>query len=303
MKKVMIIGGSGFLGLNLIEKFLDNNYQVIVYDINEPRIKNINIHYIKGDLSKIEEKIEKIKNFDIEQAIYLVNNIAVNNESENFEELINENKKAIDLLYKVVKRIVFFSSGGRVYKNSTVPHKEDEELYPTCQYGKGKALIENYFKELNLKHNKDYLIIRPSNPYGKYQNINGNQGVIAVLIGKIMRNETIEIWGTGKEKRDYIYIKDFTDLFFKVFENKLITDKVINIGTGKSETTLNIIKTICKKLDKNEVKKNYIVPKQKYIKTNILNINKLMEITKDYKYMSLEDGIEEFLSLIKKENK
>lgn len=295
MEKVMIIGGSGFLGLNLIEKFLEKEYLIIVYDINEPRIKDKNIIYIKGDLNSLEEKLEEIKKLEIEQAVYLVNNIPVNNESENFEKLIEENKRAIYLLYKIVNRVVFFSSGGRVYKNSLHPHREEEKLSPTCQYGKGKVLIENYLKELHFRNNKEYLIIRPSNPYGKYQNINGDQGLIAVLIGKIIKGQTIEIWGTGSEVRDYIYIEDFVEMFYKIFEKKKTNEKIYNLGTGRGEEISEIIEIIKKKLNINNIEKNFLIPKQKYIKTNILSTERLFKEIGDFKCLSLEEGIDKFI--------
>lgn len=301
MKKVMIIGGSGFLGLNLIEKFLENNYKIIVYDMNEPKIKNDNIIYIKGNLNDLEEKLSEIKKIGIEQGIYLVNNIPVNGEVENFEQLIEENKKVINLLYTVVNRVIFFSSGGRIYKNSPLPHREEEELYPTCQYGKGKVRIESYLHELYLKNNKDYLIIRPSNPYGKYQNINGNQGVIAVLIGKIIKNQAIEIWGTGSEIRDYIYVKDFTEIFYKIFEKEKNQKKIYNIGTGKGEKISDILEIIKVKLKIKSIEKKYLAPKQKHIKTNILSTDRIFEEIGSFKYLSIEEGIGEFIKEIREE--
>ncbi len=57
----------------------------------------------------------------------------------------------------------------------------------------------------------NYTIIRPSNPYGERQNPGGIQGAISVFLGKIFKNETIEIWGDGKVVRDFIYVKDLVD--------------------------------------------------------------------------------------------
>ncbi|WP_434938667.1 NAD-dependent epimerase/dehydratase family protein [Shewanella sp. HL-SH8] len=294
MKHVLLIGGASFIGLNLIEKFISENYKVIAYGRTEPIIKHENLFFIKGELYDVASKLSFIKSLDIHDAIYLVNNIPVNSSIDNYSKLLDLNKSAFNAILKLVNRLVFFSSGGRVYSSSETPHLESDLIDPICQYGRSKAELEDYLQSIAKNDGADILIIRPSNPYGKYQNIRGSQGLVAVLIGKFIDGVSIDIWGTGREVRDYIYICDFVEIFFKLLSKSDLIYNVYNISSNFGSSTLQVLELINNHFDV-ERDFNLINVSQPIVSFNVLSNNRVLNEVGDFELTSFGDGLDLFI--------
>lgn len=294
-KQVLIIGGSSFIALNLIEKFIKESWLVTVYGRNKPDLNLTGLTFIHGELSEIEVKLWHLSSKQFNSAIYLINNIPVNAEIQDYEARMNENKAAIDFLLTLVRRIVYFSSGGRIYKTSREPHKESDELSPTCSYGKSKVELEEYIAKRSDALQRDYLIIRPSNPYGRYQNLYSNQGLIAILLGKIKNSKDIEIWGTGEEVRDYIYIDDFVAAFYTLFNIENPPYKIFNIGSGNGVSTIDIIETVLALASTGKVEKKHIDIYRNLIPSNILCNQRITNLIGSYHLTPLVEGISAFI--------
>ncbi|WP_447018559.1 NAD-dependent epimerase/dehydratase family protein [Shewanella algae] len=293
MANVLICGGSSFIGLNLISSFLEKGFTVYVYGRVAPSIESEKLIFIKGELSEISVKLESLKSIRINSALYLVNTFPANGIVVDYTCLLEMNFKAISDLYKIVDRVVFFSSGGRVYKDSDSAHDESELLSPNCIYGKSKVALERF---LQFNYKNRYLIIRPSNPYGRHQDFFGNQGVVAVLLGKIKSHQKLQIWGTGLEVRDYIYIEDFVERFMTLFGLEENPYDVYNIGSGVGTTTMDIVRAIDSILGSSyESQVEYLSPESKLIKFNVLSINRLESVIGKYKYTTIETGIQKFM--------
>ncbi|QTL92803.1 NAD-dependent epimerase/dehydratase family protein [Aeromonas jandaei] len=298
-KKVLVLGGAGFIGVNLIENFLSHNHEVIVYGRTKPVIfNNANkFNFISAGMENIKEYKEYLKSLKIDTAVYLINTFPVNSKVLDYDSLLEQNRIFISELFDIVERFIFFSSGGRVYKSSDQPHHENEQLLAICDYGKSKIELEQFIiAESNLK-NTPILIIRPSNPYGPYQSLDGGQGLIAALIGRILSKEGIDIWGTGNEVRDYIYIKDFVNIFYALYNLECPKHKIYNIGSGVGVSTLTILEAVKKQLSINDVSINYMP--YDMIKSNILCKNRLLEELGDINYTCLASGIAQFVKWLK----
>lgn len=293
-RKILILGGAGFIGINLIEHFLLHNYDVIVYGRNRPLGFEEKIIFIEADLTSINDKKEYIKSLEIDTAIYLINTFSVNSKVNNYQSLLDDNKYLINEVFDLVKRFIFFSSGGRVYKSSERPHHEDENLEAVCDYGKSKIDLEAFVMSCGARKKKQYLIVRPSNPYGPHQTLTGNQGLISIITGRIISGQVVDVWGSGNEVRDYIYIKDFVNMFYSLFciENPL--HNVYNIGSCTGESTLSILTTVRQHLPNYNVRINYI-PNDNIIKSNILCNRRILDEIGPYNYTDINSGIARFL--------
>lgn len=293
MANVLICGGSSFIGLNLISAFLEKGYTVYVYGRVAPSIQSEKLIFIKGELSEISTNLDHLKNVKIKSALYLVNTFPANGIVLDYDLLLELNFIAISELYSIVDRVIFFSSGGRVYKDSDIAHIESELLSPNCIYGKSKAALEKF---LQCNYKNRYLIIRPSNPYGRHQDFFGNQGVVAVLLGKIKSKQRLQIWGTGLEVRDYIYIDDFVERFMTLFELDSSPFDIYNIGSGVGTTTMDIVRAIDSILGSSyEDQVEYLSPTSQLIKFNILSIDRLESVIGRQKYTPIETGIRLFM--------
>jgi len=305
MKTFLILGGTGFIGLNIIDFFTSKGCKMIVLTRNKIRAENLlydknSTTIIEGELKDIDTIKSIILKFNIGVIIHLVSNLIPSSKEEDFnKELLN----IVSTTYEIINYIsskeikfIFFSSGGTIYGKSDKKLAELDNLEPINYYGYSKLLIENY---ITFKHRTDglkYIIIRPSNAYGKYQKAGRNQGFIAVAISKLIKDETIEIWGDGKTVRDYIEVQDLAEALFRLLESNVVNE-TFNVGSGESHNLLEILKI----LEKNLNKKAKIVYKNKRsvdVNKVILNIDKL----KEYIYFqpkTTEEGIRSYIDAIK----
>jgi UDP-glucose 4-epimerase len=128
-----------------------------------------------------------------------------------------------------VGKVVFLSSGGTVYGQvDAAPVAEDHATTPICSYGIVKLAIEHYLRLFHRTAGLRYAVLRPSNPFGPRQNPEGNQGAVAVFLGRIARGEPVTIWGDGEIVRDYFHVSDLARAI------------VLAARSPKAELTLNV---------------------------------------------------------------
>ena len=266
MKKILITGGSGFIGSNLANYYSQNN-KVIVFD-NYRRgkisslIKNKNLRIIKGDITN-RNQVKKALN-KIDTVIHL----AYINGTEFFykypEKILEIASKGIINIIEcsIEKNIqeLYLASSSEVYQNpKIIPTPEEiplivpDVLNPRYTYGGGKILTELYGVHY-AKYFKKLIIFRPHNVYGPNM---GNEHVIPQLLIKANKiknsKKSLRILGNGNQTRSFIYISDFVnsfDLILKKGKNK----NIYNIGNEQEISINNLVKKIKKTVDiKNKV--------------------------------------------------
>ena len=212
MKKVLVIGGNGFLGSILSEVLLNRNYDVTIADLHNSRTSN---KFIKCDISK-DEDIDLIFNnhYDI---VYNLAGIA------NLDEAIENPIKTMELNFvsniKIIQKCIDNSVDKFVYASSAYAMSEKGSFY-----GISKLASEKVIEEYNKKHNLNYIIIR----YGSvYSERNFNNNYIYNLIKSAIEQKTINHAGDGEEIREYIHANDAAELSVDVIENNDYLNKHI----------------------------------------------------------------------------
>lgn len=300
MKKVLIVGGAGFMGCNFSEYFIKKGYQVISYDIKKSKIENENVINIIGN-SKDTNKIKSIfEEYKIDVVIYALTSFWIVDENESYQELISENLSPIvDLLNtmkeKNVEKFIYISSGGSIYGESNKEIPEEAEILPVSFYGWIKEAAESYIKYF-ARTNKDfkYIIFRPSNVYGKYQQLNR---IIGVALKNAYTNTEMNIFGNINIQKDYIYIDDFSRIVFKLIESESWND-VYNIGSGVG-TSIKEILEYAEKITGKTMKINYKESKAGDINYNVLNVDKIKNILGENEFITVENGMEKMFSYVK----
>jgi len=214
----LVVGGNGFIGSTLALRLLSDGYRVRVLDRGAPRtdMEWKGIEYRRGDLTDPAALDLAVAGADI--VFHLASTTVPGTSNlDPHEDVASNLLGALNLLASMrragVRRLVFLSSGGTVYGNTSAsPVPEDAPLNPISSYGVVKVAIEKYLNMYAALGEISPLIIRPANPYGPRQSVAGQQGAIAVFLGKALRGEPIEIWGDGSVVRDYIYIGDLVDM-------------------------------------------------------------------------------------------
>ncbi|MBN1469631.1 MAG: NAD-dependent epimerase/dehydratase family protein [Fusobacteriaceae bacterium] len=308
--RILLIGGSGFIGSNLAETLVNAGFEVIVLDIVEGICSNLKfigdkIKIYKGQYSDIELLKEIFVKNNISIVVNLVTTVLPDTTLENLDRCIHENITANIKLFRIMKKYqvnkyVYFSSGGTVYgNNGKTINNELDITRPINYYGWIKNSVENLIMVESNLNDLEYLIVRPSNPYGKYQNIYGNQGLIAVLFGKVIKGKPIEIWGDGQTIRDYIFIEDLTNYVLKLIQNNCWND-IYNIGSGEGYSVNEIIEKIEKITDK-KIEVIYKEKRNVDIDKNILDVEKINKIKISNRLHTIGEGLEKTWSFLKKE--
>lgn len=143
-----------------------------------------------------------------------------------------------------VTKIIYFSSGGTVYGvPQTIPIDENHPTNPISSYGITKLAIEKYIMMYCSIAEIDYCLLRPSNVYGPGQRLHSGQGLVGIMVERVLRGEPLEVWGTGKVQRDYLYVDDLVDATMALM-TAASRHKVFNVSSGKSYSVLEIITMI-----------------------------------------------------------
>ena len=255
-KKILITGGSGFVGMNLITRLQKEGANVENYDIsNGNRIENsINLlKFVK-------------KQFDI---IYHLAGFSGSSESnKDIQKSFEINTlSTVNLLNMVTKfspktKIIFSSSRLEYGKPVYLPVDENHPTQPISAYGLSKLCATQVALIYHKIHNLDVTIFRTSNVYGPhpYAKFSG-YNIVNHFIDLAKQNKTLTIFGEGAQIREYLYIDDFIDAIILASTPKS-AGQIYNLGYGKGIKLKEIAKLIIKTVSKGKVKvvkwpKNY----------------------------------------------
>ena len=299
MKTILILGGYGFLGTNIIQyvgSHMRDAYQFIVFDKFAQHQGGVMCDSIiktyAGDFSDavLIERIFKENKIDL---IIHALSTTVPVDSANARYDVESNLlPTIDVLALMVKYgvkgIIYISSGGAVYgTRENKAHEESDAVDPISSYGVVKVATEKYMMQYAQLYGLQPLILRLSNPYGPYH-YSMKQGVINIAMEKALRNAPLQIWGDGEGKKDYIYVEDFVDILFRLIEQG-VSSKVINIGSGTLLSVNDIANAVRALVPSFEA---IYTDAQKFDASHFeLNTSKLMSIVGEYKFTELADGL------------
>jgi UDP-glucose 4-epimerase len=304
---ILILGGSGFLAINTALQLIKDGFCIFLIDKNIDRIfiKKIFSNKLIGfeeiileDAGKI---LEIIDIYEIGCVINFASTMIPSGEIESLElEISQIFIPSIRLLNNLAERnikYIFISSGGTVYGNKRMDViTENVELEPISHYGYSKLIGEEYLKLIGRAMSLDYLIIRPSNPYGLYQKPEKLQGIIPILFRKIINNEVIEIWGDGSIIRDFVRAEDLGIAISKLIQKNFWKNE-FNIGGGVGVSINQIIKMI-ETITKYKANISYKTIRSFDVLSITLDIKKIQKEI-DYHPMHINEGLLEYYKKIK----
>lgn len=297
--KILITGGGGFIGSNLVPTLLKEGHSLTV--ISKSPISDFDtFQSCRVIISKFDEdKLldECLPKTDI--VIHLAYSTVPENSMKDPVFDVHSNViPTLRLLKKMkehkVKKIIFVSSGGVVYGDKlTQQIKETDYLKPISSYGVSKMMIEKNIELLASTHQLEYCVLRISNAYGSGQHNRKNQGVINIWLNNIQNNIKISIIGKSDIIRDYVHINDIVNAFLLVI-NKNVTG-IYNIGTGVGTSLNDLIDEIEFVTGKKAVTE--IISDRKYdVNCNILSFEKFHLATGWQPEINLKKGLKMILA-------
>lgn len=263
--RVLVTGGAGFIGSHLVDRLLRDGHAVHVWDnLSTGSKKNVprhdNCFFQLLDLKDFNRMLSASNSCRFDCVFHLAAQI---NLRESFRDPFNDAQNNIlntlnllSVLRTQMSRdgkIVFASTGGAIYSpKADIPWKEDDLAVPESPYGVSKLSSENYLRVLAPNSS----ILRLANVYGPRQNPHGEAGVIAIFLDKMLKGESIKIFGTGFQTRDFVYVDDVVDAFIKAMKKD--RRGVYNVSTNKRTSVIMITQMLQKLTDtRNLVIENY----------------------------------------------
>ena len=252
LKKVLVTGGLGFIGSNLVDALIGHGHQVVVIDRNKPGIfkpENSKAKYYQMDFGSPEVK-KVFQKEKPEVVLHMAAQISVpKSVADPVGDAENNILKSLGLLEIArksgVKRFLFASSGGAIYGDYPVfPTPELRSVKPLSPYGIGKQAFEYHLLQAGNEHGFSTMILRMANVYGPRQGLKGDSGVVGVFCKKIALGEPIEIFNKGKETRDFIFVGDAVEAFHKAIDSNEIG--FVNISSGREIKIKDLFSTLVK---------------------------------------------------------
>lgn len=297
MKKILITGGLGFVGSNLISKLeLLKSVKINVIDKDKSKIfQNKKINLIRGDI--LDEKILGIasKNCDTIFHFAALTNIqdSLKNPKKYFLNNLIGTTNVVNAAIKNNSNLIFASSAAVYPLNVKKKISENYEFYPSNAYGLSKKLAEEYILS-NKKKIKNFTIFRFFNIYGKRNTNKNYSGVITEFIKNTKKNKKMIINNGGKQVRDFINVDDVVQLCIEAANKK--TNTVVNLGTGVPVRILDLAKTIKKIFKKGKIKISKKRKNHGDARFSCANIKLLEKNFPNIKFLNIENGLKKTIS-------
>lgn len=295
--RVLVLGGSGFLGSHIVDTFLREKHDVTVYDLYPERFRRSpkGIKFVTGDFGNVGALDELIAT-GFDAVIHCVSTTTPKSSNESPEFDIQSNVigtlNLLDICARREKtgKLVFLSSGGTVYGDIGNLDLVDEThaVRPMCSYGVSKLAIEHYLEVYKHLRGLNYIALRLSNPYGERQSPLRALGALTVFLHRTLKHQNVEVWGDGSVTRDFIYVGDVADAVYRATVNPI--SGTFNVGTGVGLSLHDILHHITRAVGI-EPSVTWLASRSFDVPKIVLDATKLRQATEWKCLTTLQDGI------------
>ncbi len=257
--KIIITGGAGFIGSHLAQYLIKKKHKVIIIDnLSTGRLDNIKffknkVKFVKADISKYGKWTENFKNTQVVFHLAALADIvpSIQNPKKYFQSNVvgTENIASLSIKYKV-KKIIYAASSSCYGIPNDYPTTETEKIKPEYPYALTKYLGEQILMHYAKIYNIQVTSLRLFNVYGTRSRTSGTYGAMfGVFLAQKLKNKPLTVVGNGRQKRDFTFISDVVEAFYKVMRSKKNL-QIFNIGSGSSVSVNTIVKLLgCKKIN------------------------------------------------------
>jgi UDP-glucose 4-epimerase len=242
--KVLVTGGAGFIGSHLVDRLIQEGHEVVVVDnLSTGKRRNLNraARLVKLDIQSW--RLERVfRNERPHMVMHLAAQMDVRKSVEDpmFDAQVNV-LGTLNVLQQSIKhgvrKVVFSSSGGAIYGEQEVyPAPESHVTRPLSPYGVSKLCGEQYLSYYQRVNGLQIVSLRYANVYGPRQDPEGEAGVVAIFIQKLLNNEQAIVNGNGRQTRDFVYVEDVVEANLAAMGQDI--QGTYNVGTGE-ETSVN----------------------------------------------------------------
>ncbi|MEM2341575.1 MAG: NAD-dependent epimerase/dehydratase family protein [Candidatus Bathyarchaeia archaeon] len=294
--KVIVTGGCGFIGSNLVEHLVNDGYDVTVFDNlttgNLKNIEGLNVRFFREPYYNISTLIPDAD---------IIFHLGMPSSSPMYKrdpELVGRTINDAIAIFEYAKKggcKIIYASTSSLYNGNKPPYREDMPIYVTDYYTECRYAIERLAKLYNLLHGVKSVGLRLFSVYGpKEQYKSEYANVISQFLWLMKRDQPPIIFGDGTQTRDFIHVKDVVEAFMLSME-KDFECEIFNVGTGVSHSFNDVVNLINELLGK-DIKPIYRDnPIKNYVYHTLADTTKAEKILGFKAKISLKEGIKSLI--------
>jgi nucleoside-diphosphate-sugar epimerase len=312
---ILATGGAGFIGSHLVDRLLDEGYEVTILDnLNSGSLENIahnkrrkKLKLVKGDIRDLPTVKKALEDVDavFHEAAFVSITLSVRDpilaNDVNVSGTLNLLKASADL---GVKRFVFASSAA-VYGETPTPLKrEDMITAPSSPYGVSKLAAESYVRSFYRTYGLETVSLRYFNVYGPRQSFDINcayGGVITIFLNRLLRDMPPIIYGDGEQTRDFVYVQDIVEANMSALNTKDAAGEFLNIGSATRISVNRVAEQLKHLLNKKKIRNMYEDPRVGDVRHGCADISKAKKILGYAPRFSFEEGLAKLVEWYRRE--
>jgi UDP-glucose 4-epimerase len=305
MKKILVTGGAGFIGSNLVKKLAAKGHRIRVFDNlttgHKRNLENVSgkIDFVKGDLRNAKAVQKAAKGIDF--VFHLGAIRAVNRSVEDPSETNDVNVTGmLNLLMAAksegVKRVVYASSSSVYGEVKTFSIAENEPLAPESPYAAAKIMGEYYCQIFYKLYGLETVALRFFNVFGPNQNPESTYSMlIPIFIQRLLEGRSPEVHWDGKQSRDFVYVDDIVKAMMLAMHRKGVAGQVFNIGSEENHSVIEVFNLLKKMLKTPHIKPTFYPKRAGDVRRTLADTSKARKMLGFKASYSFEDGIKKTL--------
>ena len=296
--KILVTGGAGFIGSNLVDAYIAAGHDVAVMDdLSRGSISNVNpsARLYKGDI-RDRNSVEQV--FSAEKPDAVNHHAAQIDVRRGVREPVFD--ASVNILGSItlleaavahkVRRFVYISSAGATYgEPEALPVPEGYPANPVTPYGISKHSVEHYLDMFSVLYSLPFVVLRYGNVFGPRQSSKGEAGVFAIFCEQMLAGIRPSIYGDGTKSRDYVYVEDVVRANVLALERG--TGAAFNIASGSPTTDYEVFQRVRDAMGIRGLEPEYAPRRPGEMERIYLDISKAQQQLGWAPRFSLEEGV------------
>jgi len=301
-RTVLVTGGAGFVGGHLCRRLIKDGHAVICFDdLSTGSLDNLKdvkdqITFVQGDCNNYEELEAVFKNHPIDTVFHYAAIVGVKRTLEDPIAVLNDVEGIRNILelsrLNNVKKVVFSSSSEVYGEPVEIPETEDGHVNAKLPYAVVKLIGEKLLEAYHQMYGLNTTSLRFFNVYGPGQESSAYGFVVGIFIRQVLDGKAPTIFGDGTQTRDFVYIDDNIEAAIRVMETLETAGEVINVGTGRPMTILDLAEDVIQLAGKEgEMKPEFMDDVRNDIKHRFPDVGKMQRLLNFRPQYKLIDGL------------
>jgi nucleoside-diphosphate-sugar epimerase len=297
--KVLVTGGAGFIGSNLVRALLERGDEVRVLDNFSTglraNLEGVDVEIVEGELRSYERVHNAVRGTALVYHLGALGSVPrsvqdpLTSSAVNVEGTLNVLLAARD---EDVRRVVFASSSSVYGASAQLPAQEAAPVDPISPYGVTKLAAERYCVSFSRVYQTfETVVLRYFNVFGPRQNPRSQYAAaVALFISAIADDRTIDVYGDGEQSRDFTYVGNVVDATIRAGEAEGANGEIVNVAAGAPASVNQVAATIGAILEK-PVRKQHLPPRAGDIRDSWADLGKAQRLLGYRPQIGLEEGL------------